>query len=92
MGGGPIAIFDEMGNTVIISPLDNFMSSSFWHEDHPGGRINFGVMGGAKSIPANYRQRFILLASSSINQVRQNSIGWLKVVFLTSSGQYLLHI
>ncbi|VDI03427.1 Hypothetical predicted protein [Mytilus galloprovincialis] len=72
MGGGPIAIFDEMGNTVIISPLDNFMSSSFWHEDHPGGRINFGVMGGAKSIPANYRQRFILLASSSINQAFQD--------------------
>jgi hypothetical protein len=69
MGGGPLAIFDKFGNTVVISPLDNYMSSSFWHENNPGGRVNWGVMGGVKSIPANYKQRFILIAASSINQV-----------------------
>lgn len=67
MSGGPLAIFDSYGNTVIISPLENYMSADFWHEDHPGGRVNWGVKGGVKSIPA-YRQRFILLAADSINQ------------------------
>lgn len=48
------------------------MTASFWHEGHPGGRVNFGVMGGAKTIPANYRQRFILVAASSINKVNNS--------------------
>lgn len=80
MGGGPLAIFDKYGNTVVISPLDNYMSSSFWHENNPGGRVNWGVMGGVKSIPANYKQRFILIAASSINHAFEDLGEALKIV------------
>jgi hypothetical protein len=61
MGGGPLAIFDKFGNTVVISPLDNYMSSSFWHENNPGGRVNWGVMGGVLGIRIMCPSRAICL-------------------------------
>uniref|UniRef100_K1QR96 Uncharacterized protein n=1 Tax=Magallana gigas TaxID=29159 RepID=K1QR96_MAGGI len=47
--GGPLAVFDSDGNTVLISPSDNFMAISMWHDQSPGGTVNWGVMGGAFS-------------------------------------------
>lgn len=45
------------------------MSSSFWYETDAHGRVNWGVMGGVKSIPKGHRQSVIIMAADSINKV-----------------------
>ncbi|XP_069109066.1 uncharacterized protein [Argopecten irradians] len=67
MLSGPLAIFDETGTTLLLSSADNFMASSVWHQGAPGGRVNWGVMGGVESIPAGYSVRTILVAEQGIN-------------------------
>ena len=82
MEGGIIVIFDSDGNTILMSPFDSFMSASFWHEKVPptaGGRINWGVMGGVKSI-YDHKQSFILVAADSINKVSSNSCHLSRVI------------
>ncbi|XP_033764085.1 uncharacterized protein LOC117345186 [Pecten maximus] len=67
MLSGPLAIFDETGTTLLLSSADNFMASSVWHQESPGGRVNWGVMGGVDSIPAGYSVRTILVPAQGIN-------------------------
>lgn len=67
--GGPLAVFDSDGNTVLISPSDNFMAISMWHDQSPGGTVNWGVMGGVDQIPAGYSVRVVAVAAPGINQV-----------------------
>lgn len=69
MKGGPLAVFDTAGNTILISPSDNFMAISMWHDQAPGGTVNWGVMGGVDQIPAGYSVRVVAVAASGINQV-----------------------
>ena len=71
MEGGPLVLFDQNGNTFVLSPMSNFMSASMQYVPDNGGHVNFGVMGGAKSVNVNYTVDFILYYSSKgINQVR----------------------
>lgn len=67
--GGPLAVFDSDGNTILISPSDNFMAISMWHDQSPGGTVNWGVMGGVDQIPAGYSVRVVAVAAPGINQV-----------------------
>ena len=48
--GGPLAIFDRDGRTIVLSPFNNFMSASFLHDQPYGGNFYGGIMGGAFSI------------------------------------------
>lgn len=69
MRSGPLALFDAEGFTMIITPLDNFMAASFWHKD---GTVNWGIMGGVDSVPANFEYSTLLYAGSGINEVNNN--------------------
>ncbi|KAL3872440.1 hypothetical protein ACJMK2_040366, partial [Sinanodonta woodiana] len=67
--GGPLAILDNNGNTLVISPLDNFMSASSWHREKPGGHVCWGIMGGVNSIPSGFIYQTIIVYDNGINKV-----------------------
>ena len=69
MTGGPLAIFNKAGKTVVISPYNNFMASSAWHINKPGGHVCWGIMGGVNEVPANFSFSTLLVYDDGINQV-----------------------
>lgn len=69
MRSGPIAVFDETGETLLIASLSNFMSSSMWYESAPSPRMSWGIMGGINNIPQDYGIATIVVHASGINQV-----------------------
>ena len=68
--GGPLALFNEAGKAVVISPYNNFMAASLWHDGRPGGDIAWGIMGGVNEIPANFTYSTLLVFSNGINEVQ----------------------
>ena len=67
--GGPTALFDTDGRAVFISPFDQFMSASVWH-DKSNARYYWGIMGGVESIPKSFAYHTIIYYSAEgINSV-----------------------
>ena len=62
-------LFDREGQTIIISPFNNFMAASFWQDSISGGRLCAGTMGGVRHVPPLYKQTFMIVFGSSINKV-----------------------
>ncbi|XP_048777941.2 uncharacterized protein LOC125681766 isoform X2 [Ostrea edulis] len=85
MAGGPLAVFDTDGNTILISPYDNFMVTSMWHDKAPGGTINWGIMGGVDSIPKTYYVKTVAVAASGINKAFQEYGSLLKLLYKTET-------
>lgn len=83
MKGGPVAVFDTAGNTILISPSDNFMAISMWHDQAPGGTVNWGVMGGVDQIPAGYSVKVVAVAASGINQAFSEYGRFLELLYKT---------
>lgn len=73
ISGGPLAIFDRDGNTVIIAPFSQFMASSVTHPDFDKS-VGWGVMGGVKLVPPGYQCDTILYYAKGINKVYINVI------------------
>jgi hypothetical protein len=74
IAGGPLVLFNEEGDTLVISPMSNFMSASMEHNIFIGGSLSFGVMGGVNTIPENYSVDFIVYyGSEGINKAME---GW----------------
>ena len=69
IAGGPLALFNMAGKTVVISPYNNFMAASLWHSGKPGGHVAWGIMGGVNEIPANFSYSTLLVFDSGINMV-----------------------
>ena len=69
MKGGPLVLFNDNGQAMLIVPLDNYMSASMCHDGKPGGHLAWGIMGGVNEIPANHVVRTGLFYSESINEV-----------------------
>ena len=70
MSGGPWVVFDQSGNTLVISPLNSFMSTSVSH-DSTKNTVSWGVMGNASSVPAGFSSWTIMYYSNKgINDVR----------------------
>uniref|UniRef100_K1PIP2 Uncharacterized protein n=1 Tax=Magallana gigas TaxID=29159 RepID=K1PIP2_MAGGI len=67
LSGGPLAIFDQEGNTVIISPFSQFMAASVTHPDLDNS-VGWGVMGGVQKVPPNYQYDTILYYAKGINK------------------------
>lgn len=72
LSGGPLAIFDQEGNTVIISPFSQFMAASVTHPDFDNS-VGWGVMGGVQKVPPNYQYDTILYYAKGINKAFE---GW----------------
>ncbi|QDZ24382.1 hypothetical protein A3770_13p69000 [Chloropicon primus] len=65
MGGlssGPIALFNENGNAIVISSHSNFMSASV--DSSEGGVVDWGIMGSVGRIPAGFSVSHVLFASN----------------------------
>lgn len=58
---GPLILFDSTGETIIISPLNQFMSVSMVHMKQK--YISWGIMGKVMSIPKGYTYETILYHS-----------------------------
>lgn len=70
IAGGPLVLFKPSGETLIISQMSQFMSTSMQHEKFFGGFLNYGIMSGVDSIPSNYTADFIVYFSDKgINKV-----------------------
>lgn len=62
-GAGPYAVFSrKLLDTLVVSPFDNFMASSFHPEPLQGGGTAYcsGLMGSLAALPANHTSRFIV--------------------------------
>ncbi|KAK7089407.1 hypothetical protein V1264_024716 [Littorina saxatilis] len=76
LAGGPVALFDGSGDTLVISPANRFMAASNWHSDNSedGHLLQYGIMGGVTTVPANTVMEFIVYYSSGgINRAFE---GW----------------
>ncbi|ESO98844.1 hypothetical protein LOTGIDRAFT_231208 [Lottia gigantea] len=76
-GTGPISVFDDSGNAIVFSPLNNFMTASsyFWQQRYyMQGALHFGVSNDIKFIPAGYEQHFVMYYSP--DGVNQAFIEW----------------
>jgi hypothetical protein len=71
ISGGPLAIFDSEGNTVIIAPFSQFMASSITHPDFDNS-VGWGFMGGVKMVLAGSQYDTILYYAKGINKVYSN--------------------
>lgn len=70
LAGGPLLLFNPQGDTIIISQMSQFMATSMQHENHAGGYLNYGIMGGVDSIPQNFTADFLVYYSDKgINKV-----------------------
>lgn len=68
--GGPLILFEQNGNTLILSSMSNFMSASMQYSPINNGSMYFGVMAGANFIPQSYSLDFIVyLSTEGINKV-----------------------
>ena len=72
--GGPLALFNTDGKTVVISPYNHFMAASLWHYNKPGGQVAWGIMGGVNEIPVNFTYSTLLVFDNGINQVIAHTI------------------
>ncbi|XP_078489098.1 uncharacterized protein LOC100181073 isoform X2 [Ciona intestinalis] len=69
---GPLVLFDDRGNTVVMSSFSSFMSHNMQY-DTKSGVVRFGVMGDVTEIPMHYQVNTILYYSDSgINQAIEN--------------------
>ncbi|KAK3087626.1 hypothetical protein FSP39_008570, partial [Pinctada imbricata] len=85
--GGPIAIFDHEGNTIIISPFSEFMVAS--QRFKPGDSIGWGIMGGVKEVPKGYQYDTILYYSDGINKAFDGWGGLLRTWFNKTDSDIL---
>ncbi|MFX0104085.1 MAG: hypothetical protein ACFE75_01185 [Candidatus Hodarchaeota archaeon] len=65
----PVILYDNDLNSVVISPLDNFLNAVISEDKNK--RISCGIQGGIKELPKGYSQKFILIFSKGINQSMQ---------------------
>jgi hypothetical protein len=71
LAGGPLILFQPSGDTLVISQMTQFMSTSMQHERYFGGYLNFGVMSGVDTIPENFSADFLVYYSQKgINKVK----------------------
>ncbi|BFZ04181.1 hypothetical protein BsWGS_07220 [Bradybaena similaris] len=79
--GGPLVIFDNSSNVIVISPRSAFMAAS--SSIDPQRQVNWGIMGHVNHVPRGYSSEYIVYFSNrGINQAIQ---GWGK--YLTTLYQ-----
>ncbi|XP_071834017.1 uncharacterized protein [Apostichopus japonicus] len=57
--GGPLAIFDKTGSTIVMSAFNEFMASSVYY-DPSQNAVMQGVMGKVKEIPKGYKLQTVI--------------------------------
>ncbi|CAL1533730.1 unnamed protein product [Lymnaea stagnalis] len=73
MQGGPLVIFDNATNALVISPMSQFMAASD-QLNSSSQVLHYGIMGLVDTVPSNYSVDFIIYYSNEgINQAMS---GW----------------
>ena len=71
LSSGPLVLFDQHDNVLIISAFNHFTANSY-HHDTARKNIAWGIMGNVNKVPSNYTMETILFYSSNgINKVRK---------------------
>ncbi|KAK6972802.1 hypothetical protein BgiMline_023964 [Biomphalaria glabrata] len=58
-GGGPLVLFDNASNAMVISPMSQFMSASS-HVSLTQQQVSYGVLGLVDTIPSGYQVDFLV--------------------------------
>jgi len=66
-GGSPLALYDSNLNTIIISPLDHFMSGIQTLSKNLKGNLACGIQGKIASIPQGHTHSTIIALSQGVN-------------------------
>lgn len=67
--GGPLVLFKPSGDTLIVSQMSKFMSTSMQYEKYTG-YLSYGIMGGVDTVPQNFSADFLVYYSANgINKV-----------------------
>ena len=65
-GNGPLILFSDDMDVLVFSPLDHFYVSLIDFQD---GKIQYGIEGEIKEIPAGFKHSFILVSGKGLNAV-----------------------
>ena len=66
---GPLVLFDDQHNILLISPLNKFMSTNMIHNKEG---VAWGIMGKVDSVPIGYTQEVVLYSTNQgVNKVCQ---------------------
>jgi len=66
---GPLVLFNPTGDTLVLSQMSEFMSTSSYH-DFVDKSYNFGIMSGVNEIPEKFACDFVVYYSSEgVNKV-----------------------
>lgn len=69
VSAGPLVLFNPSGDTLVISPMTEFMSASYYH-DFSDKSYNLGIMSGVNEIPEKFVCDFVVYYSDrGINKV-----------------------
>ncbi|RUS84124.1 hypothetical protein EGW08_008098, partial [Elysia chlorotica] len=69
--GGPLVLFDESSNAMVISPLSKFMAAS--NRKFGDEHISWGIMGLVDKVPAEYTVDFLIsFSDKGINQAMRD--------------------
>lgn len=73
LSGGPLVLFNTLGDTLVISSMSQFMSTSMQQDRYEGGILDFGIMAGVDQVPAKFSADFVVFYSDKgINKVVAN--------------------
>jgi len=64
LDSGPLALFNEDGATVIITPHSEFMAASAFY-DLQRGQVSWGIIGTMSSIPKGYKYSTIMVSGKN---------------------------
>jgi len=67
IGGSPVAFFDSALNTLVMSPLTNFMVGVQTRSAALDGQLACGLQGKITNIPANFTHSTIVTAGTGVN-------------------------
>jgi hypothetical protein len=65
---GPLILYSDDFEAIVVSPLDQFFSSLVWFAD---GAVHLGLHGEIQSTPAGFKHRFIVVRGQGINATIQ---------------------
>ena len=82
--GGPLSIFNMIGEAIVISPFNNFMAASLWH-DSKMSHVAWGIMSGVNEIPKGFSYSTLMVFDTGINRAFQT---WGKVMSLPFGSQH----
>ena len=68
INGGPLVLFDQNEQSMVLAPFREFMAGSLYH-NQDSKAVEWGVMGSMKSIPKDFNLETAIVAGNGIKTV-----------------------